>query len=89
MGQNENNNPVVFTPGNEPYLGRRPLLQFDSTIVATLKANRAVAAASRGIDLTDLQRAACQIIPQGVSIGLSIREILGRAPVLDGGWRPS
>jgi len=76
MGQDENNNPVVFTPGNEPYLGRGRLLHFDRTIVATLKANRAVAAASRDSDLTDLQQAACQIIPQGVSIGLSIRELL-------------
>jgi hypothetical protein len=76
MDQDENSSPAVFTPGNEPYLGRRPLLQFDRTIVATLRANRAVAAASRDGDLTDLQRAACQIIPQGVSIGLSIRELI-------------
>jgi len=76
MDQNEDSSPAVFTPGNEPYLGRRPLLQFDRIIVATLRANRAVAAASRDAGLTDLQRAACQIIPQGVSIGLSIRELM-------------
>ncbi len=76
MDQNDDSSPAVFTPGNEPYLGRRPLLQFDRIIVATLRANRAVAAASRDRDLTDLQRAASQIIPQGVSIGLSIRELL-------------
>lgn len=76
MNPDESSSPAVFTPENEPYLGRRPLLQFDRIIVATLRANRAVAAASRDGGLTDLQRAACQIIPQGVSIGLSIRELI-------------
>jgi hypothetical protein len=76
MSENGDNIPLVFTPDNEPYLGRAPLHQFDIAIVGALRANRAVADASRASELTDLQSAACEIIPQGISIGLSIRELM-------------
>jgi len=76
MSDNGNNIPVVFTPENEPYLGRVALHKLDLCIIGALRANRAVADASHATELTDLQRAACEIIPQGVSIGLSIRELI-------------
>jgi hypothetical protein len=72
--------PVVFTPDDEPYLGGVELHRFDITIIGAMRANRAVAEASRATNLTDLQKAACQIIPQGVSIALSIREPAGKEP---------
>lgn len=68
--------PAVFTPGNEPYLGRGSVWRLDVTIVEALKANRATADLSHRGQLTDLQRAACQILPQGISIALSIRELI-------------
>lgn len=69
----------VFTPANEPYLGRGALHRLDITIVGAVKANRAVAEMSHRTELTGLQRAACQIIPQGISIGLSVRELIRQA----------
>jgi hypothetical protein len=72
--------PAVFTPHNEPYLGLQSLLWFDRVIVWALSGNERVAAYT--IDhrdrLSALQRAACQIIPQGINIALSIRELVRR-----------
>ncbi len=77
--------PAVFTPGNEPYLGRNALLRFDLTIVPAMKANQAVARASKQAPLlSELQLAACEIIPQVVSITLSIRELIRQAYLLSG-----
>ncbi|TKB91171.1 MAG: hypothetical protein E8D40_09475 [Nitrospira sp.] len=77
--------PAVYTPDNEPYLGRDSLMRFDQTIIGALKANQAVASASRvATDLSSLQRAACEIIPQAISISLSIRELIRQAYLLSG-----
>ncbi len=77
------NSPAVFTPDNEPYLGSEALRRFDLTIVGVLKANRAVASASRQNErLTELQLAACEIIPQGISVSLSIRELIRQGYLL-------
>jgi hypothetical protein len=70
--------PVVFTPGNEPYLGRDALLRFDKEIPFSLWVSSHIAAytrINRG-SLTDLQIAACQIVPQGINLALSIRELI-------------
>jgi hypothetical protein len=68
--------PVVFTPDNEPYLGRELLYHFDQLICSCMEANAEVAPQSRQMTLSDLQRAACQLIPQSISIALSIRELI-------------
>ena len=67
---------VVFTPDNEPYLGRELVFHFDQLISSCLEANAEIAPQTHRITLTDLQKAACQLIPQGISIALSIRELL-------------
>lgn len=66
----------VFTPSNEPYLGRQWLLAFDKLIVATLDANGKIAPRTHKVSLSGYQQAACQLIPQGISIALSIRELI-------------
>jgi len=68
----------VFTPGNEPYLGLESVLWFDRIICWSLESNQKVASWTRekSSSLSPLQRAACQIIPQGISIALSIRELI-------------
>jgi len=73
--------PPVFTPGNEPYLGLESVLWFDRIICWSMESNTQVAAWTRRNSkvLTPLQRAACQIIPQGVGIALSIRELIRQA----------
>lgn len=70
--------PVVFTPDNEPYLGRPALLTFDQEIPFSLWVSSHIAAYTKSNrdDLTDLQRAACQIVPQGINLALSIRELI-------------
>ena len=76
--------PAVYTPGNEPYLGSQGLMRFDLTIVAAMKANQAVALASHQSESTALQLAACEIIPQAISISLSIRELIRQGYLLSG-----
>lgn len=68
--------PVVFTPDNEPYLGRELLFHFDQIISSLMEQNAATAPASHVRALTDHQRMACQIIAQAISITLSIRELI-------------
>lgn len=73
---NSDNISSVFTPDNEPYLGRESVYHFDQVILSCLEANTDIAAFTHSNTLTDLQKAACQIIPQGISIALSIRELV-------------
>lgn len=68
--------PVIFTPGNEPYLGRELLLHFDLLISSAMEQNAVAAPTSHGRTLTDHQRMACQVIAQALSITLSIRELI-------------
>ena len=68
--------PVVFTPDNEPYIGRPLLHAFDQIIISAMEENAATAPQSHGSTLTDQQRMACQVIPQALSIMLSIRELI-------------
>lgn len=68
--------PVVFTPDNEPYLGRNLLFHFDQSISSAMEQNAATAPQSHDRALTDQQRMACQVIPQALSIMLSIRELI-------------
>jgi hypothetical protein len=67
---------VTFTPKNEPYLGRQALEQFDRLIVVSLRRNEELAAKSRDVELSDLQVAACQIVPQALKLALAQRELV-------------
>src|SRR3972149_9190685 len=68
--------PVIFTPDNDPYLGRELLFHFDQIICSAMEQNAVTAPTSHGRALTDHQRMACQVIPQALSIMLSIRELI-------------
>lgn len=68
--------PVVFTPSNEPYLGRELLYAFDNLISSCLELNSKCAPMSHGRDLNDFQRAACILVPQTITLALSIRELV-------------
>lgn len=70
------NGPVVFSPDNEPYLGRELLFHFDQLIYSCLEQNASIAPKTHHITLSDAQRMACIVIPQTISIALSIRELL-------------
>jgi hypothetical protein len=68
--------PVVFTPGNEPYLGRELLLRFDQLICSCLEYNSKCAPKSHNGNPTDFQGAVCILVPQVISLALSIRELI-------------
>ncbi|MBS1862709.1 MAG: hypothetical protein JSS68_13455 [Actinobacteria bacterium] len=66
----------IFTPDNEPYLGRRSLQRFDRIIVLSLRRNEQLAHWSREDGLSDLQVAACQLVPQALKLTLGQRELV-------------
>lgn len=74
----------VFTPDNEPYLGRDGVRKFDAAIVRCLKTNQVLAQRTRQANLSELQIAATQIIPQGIKLALSIRELVRQAYLFAG-----
>lgn len=76
--------PIIFTPDNEPYLGRELLFHFDQLISSVMEQNSLTAPASHGHVLTDHQRMACQVIAQGISIALSIRELVRQGYLFGG-----
>jgi hypothetical protein len=69
----------VYLPSNEPYLGRLSVFHLDQVILSCLELNADVAAHTRRLELSDLQRAACQVIPQGINLALTIRELVRQA----------
>jgi hypothetical protein len=69
----------VYLPHNEPYLGDTELLAFDKMIPMAMSVNTVIAARTFDRHLSPLQIAATEIIPQGVSIALSIRELIRQA----------
>jgi hypothetical protein len=68
--------PIIFTPDNEPYLGRTLLFHFDQLISSCLEQNAIIAPMSHRINLSDRQEMAALLIPQAISISLSIRELI-------------
>jgi hypothetical protein len=74
--RNENNPSPIFTPSNEPYLGEYPLYVFDELIVATMKNNRSTAIKNDPDNNSPHQNMAALLIPQSISIALSIRELI-------------
>jgi len=68
--------PIIFTPDNEPYLGRTLLFHFDQLISSAMVQNADTAPRTHKIELSDHQKMACLVIPQALSIALSIRELV-------------
>jgi Family of unknown function (DUF5677) len=66
----------IFTPGDEPYLGRELLFQFDNLICSCMDLNSKCAPASHGHSLTMLQQAFCILVRQTISLALSTRELI-------------
>ena len=70
--------PLIFTPENEPYLGGESVFHFDQIIISCMKSSKWAAdytiRCKNG--LTRLQLCAREVIPQGINIALSIRELV-------------
>lgn len=69
----------VYSPDNEPYLGNESLHVFDLTITRAMQFLNGAGDRTFGTSLSPLQIAAAEIIPQGISIVLSIRELIRQA----------
>ena len=84
MNNAEPGDHMIFTPDTEPYLGRESVFCFDKVICSCLEANTHVATYTRINEstMTGLQRAACQLIPQGIHLALSIRELVRQGYLL-------
>ena len=70
---------AVYLPHNEPYLGRPALLAFDQAIPGAMQQNTAIARHTFEIAKSPAQDAVCELVPQVISIALSIRELLRQA----------
>jgi len=68
--------PIIYTPDNEPYLGRELLYHFDQIICSAMEQNTKTAPTTHGANLSDHQKMACQVVAQSLSIVLSIRELV-------------
>lgn len=77
--------PPVFLPHNEPYLGHPTLLEFDHAIPPAMKINARLAQGTFSRQLSPVEQAAAQLIPQAVSIALSIRELIRQGYLFSAG----
>lgn len=66
----------VFTPADEPYLGRQSVLALDEMIVQFLEAQRRSLPGREPTTSRPLQRAASELIPGASSVALSVRELV-------------
>lgn len=76
--------PPVFLPHNEPYLGHPTLLEFDHAIPPAIRTHVRLAQGTFDRNLSPLEQAAAQLIPQAVSIALSIRELIRQGYLFSG-----
>lgn len=74
---------AVFDPGNEPYLGRDSVHQFDRLLTLFVDEQVRIGSWTRAATrLTPLQHAASELVPSASSIVLSIRELVRQAYLL-------
>jgi hypothetical protein len=69
----------VYLPHNEPYLGRVALLALDKAIPGALEENLVIAQRSFDTSMTPLQDIVAEIVPQIISLSLSVRELIRQA----------
>lgn len=67
---------LILTPDNEPYLGLQELLTLDHVIIATMNEMSRAKKYTYLQDISSYQKAAILIIPSGVSLTLSVRELI-------------
>ena len=66
---------IIFTPDDEPYLGLEEVKALDDAIVATMNEIERARPFTAG-DLNTYQKAATLLVPSGVSLCLSVRELI-------------
>jgi len=73
---------AIFTPDDEPYLGRESVYQFDTIIPLFVEEQVRIAEVTRRMRLAPLQEAAAELVPSASSIALSIRELVRQGYLL-------
>ncbi len=77
--------PPVFLPHNEPYLGHPTLLEFDHAILRAMPTNTRLAQGTFNRGLSPIEQVASHLVPQAVSIALSIRELIRQGYLFSAG----
>jgi hypothetical protein len=72
----------IFTPDNEPYLGRPALFHFDQVLIVLAAEQRRIGPWTRTHKLTALQHAASGLVPGACSVAFSVRELVRQAYLL-------
>jgi hypothetical protein len=73
---------AIFTPDDEPYLGRQSVFHFDKVLSTFIAEQRRISGQTFTGPLTPAQRAASEIVPSASSIALSIREMVRQGYLL-------
>jgi hypothetical protein len=60
----------------DPYVGRESVFHFDEMIIAVTDKSKAVAVWTHSAQLSDLQRAASELVPHTISLALAVRELV-------------
>ncbi|MCW6550165.1 hypothetical protein NFB56_15065 [Yersinia ruckeri] len=76
--------PIIFTPDNEPYLGRELLNCLDIQIISALKQSSDISSNYNDSTLDNYQCMANQVISQSISLVLSIRELIRQGYLFGG-----
>lgn len=72
----------VFTPENEPYLGRAALFRFDRVLIVLAAQQHRIGPWTQTRQLTLRQLAAAELVPGSCSIAFSIRELVRQGYLL-------
>jgi hypothetical protein len=67
---------AVFTPDDEPYLGRQAVYHFDRVLKLFIDEQTRIGGQTRQVELSSLQEAAAELVPAASSVALSIRELV-------------
>lgn len=74
--------PPIFTPDDEPYLGRPTLLHFDQVLVVLAAQQRRLGPWTKSHEPSPLPLAAAELVPGACSIAFSVRELIRQGYLL-------
>lgn len=73
---------AIFTPDDEPYLGRQSVYHLDVILRRFIEEQTRIADWTRSNDLSDLEQASSELVPSASSIARSIRELVRQGYLL-------
>lgn len=76
MLSSDNPTPTIFTAENEPYRDLKVLHEVDKLLARSLERTGIAAEKAHSLELSALQQMASCVVPQAISLALSIRELI-------------